>query len=54
MNNTVPVYHKDGTQLMNTTPTRARKLIKNKQARPFFKDNIFCIQLLDETRKERG
>ena len=30
---------------MPTTPSRARRWIKNKEATPFFKRGIFCVRL---------
>jgi hypothetical protein len=40
----VPVIYLN-KPLMPTTPGRARRLIKNKEATPFFKKGIFCIRL---------
>jgi len=40
----VPVIY-NNKPIMPTTPSRARKLIKNKEATPFFKRGIFCIKL---------
>lgn len=41
----IPVVAQDGTPLMPTTPKRADKLIKRKEATPFFKLGQFCIRL---------
>lgn len=53
-NNVVPVYHKDGTQLDNTTTSKARKLLKGGIAKKQWINGVFSIQLLEDTRKERG
>jgi hypothetical protein len=42
----VPVMDQDGkTPLMPTTPSRARRWIKNGEATPFFKKGVFCVRL---------
>ena len=48
----IPVYHKDGSRLQDTTPSRARKLIKGNQAKSIKKDGVFSLQMLVDTRKE--
>lgn len=48
----VPVYHLDGTRISNTTPSRARRLIKVGAAKRIFVDGVFSLQLLTETRKK--
>jgi hypothetical protein len=54
MNNyTVPVISIDQKPLMPTTPSRARKLIKQKEATPFFKLGIFCIRLNKATQENK-
>ena len=41
----VPVVDRAGKPLMPTTPSRARRWIKSKEATPFFKRGIFCVRL---------
>jgi len=41
----VPVVDKNENPLMPTTPSRARRWIKSKEATPFFKKGIFCVRL---------
>jgi hypothetical protein len=41
----VPVVGKEGEPLMPTTPSRARRWIKRREATPFFKHGIFCVRL---------
>ena len=41
----VPVVDSNQKPLMPTTPSRARRWIKNKEATPFFKRGIFCVRL---------
>jgi hypothetical protein len=38
----VPVVDREGQPLMPTTPSRARRWIKDGEATPFFKRGIFC------------
>jgi 5-methylcytosine-specific restriction endonuclease McrA len=49
--NRIPVYHKDGTRISNTTEARARKLIKNKQAVAVENASTFSIKMIVDTRK---
>jgi hypothetical protein len=49
----IPVYHADGTRISNTTPSRARRLIKSGVARKVFINNMFSLQLTTDTRKEK-
>ncbi len=47
--NTVPVFDTDGkTPLMPTTPSRARRWVKEKKATFFWKKGIFCVRLNQE------
>jgi hypothetical protein len=41
----IPVVDSNKKPLMPTTPSRARRLIKSKEATPFFRKGIFCIRL---------
>ena len=41
----VPVVDKNNIPLMPTTPSRAKRMIKRKEATYFFKKGIFCIRL---------
>ena len=41
----VPVVDREGQPLMPTTPSRARRWIKRREATPFFKHGIFCVRL---------
>jgi hypothetical protein len=43
--NKVPVLSLDNKPLMPTSPSRARRLIKDKKATPFYKLGVFCIKL---------
>jgi hypothetical protein len=45
----IPVISTNGNPLMPTTPSRARKLIQNGFAIPFFKLGIFCIRITKES-----
>jgi hypothetical protein len=50
----VPVVDQNQKPLMPTTPSRARRWIKNKKATPFFKRGVFCVRLnSDPSSKER-
>ena len=44
----VPVKSKDGQQLMPMHAARARKLVKRKEATPYFDNGIYCIRLNKE------
>ena len=44
----VPVKTKDGEQLMPMHASRARKLVKRKEATPYFDNGIYCIRLNKE------
>ncbi len=44
----VPVVDKNGSPLMPTTPSRARRWIKSRKATPFWKRGIFCVRLNQE------
>lgn len=47
--NTVPVFDTDGkTPLMPTTPSRARRWVKEKKATYFWRKGIFCVRLNQE------
>lgn len=41
----VPVIASDGTPLMPTIPSRARRWIKTGEATPFWKKGVFCVRL---------
>ena len=41
----VPVVDRNQKPLMPTTPSRARRWIKSKEATPFWKKGVFCIRL---------
>ena len=41
----VPVVDKDNNPLMPTTPSRARRWVKEKKATPFFKKGMYCVRL---------
>jgi hypothetical protein len=41
----VPVVDFDRKPLMPTTPSRARRMIKTREATPFFRKSVFCIRL---------
>src|ERR1700690_2176295 len=41
----VPVVDRNQNPLMPTTPSRARRWIKSKEATPFWKKGVFCIRL---------
>jgi hypothetical protein len=47
----VPVVDSNSVPLMPTTPSRARRWIRSREATPFFKKGIFCIRL---NRKPSG
>ena len=40
----VPVVYLN-KPIMSTTPSRAKRMIRSKEATPFFKKEIFCIRL---------
>jgi RRXRR protein len=44
----VPVVDSNQRPLMPTTPSRARRWIKQKKATPFFKKGVFCVRLNQE------
>lgn len=44
----VPVVDYDQTPLMPTTPSRARRWVKENKATPFFKGGVFCVRLNKE------
>ena len=44
----VPVKTKDGERLMPMPPARVRKLIKRREATPYFDNGIYCIRLNKE------
>ena len=41
----VPVVDSNNKPLMPTSPSRARRMIKSREATFFFKKGIFCIRL---------
>ena len=41
----IPVVDRNQKQLMPTTPSRARRWIKSKEATPFWKKGVFCVRL---------
>ena len=47
----VPVKSKDGQQLMPMHAARARKLVKRKEATPYFDNGIYCIRLSLEGKR---
>jgi hypothetical protein len=50
----VPVVDREGNPLMPTSPSRARRWIKEGEATPFFKRGVFCIRLnRDPSSNER-
>ena len=48
----VPVVDRTGKPLMPTTPSRARRWIKDGEATPFFKRGIFCVRLNREPSQQ--
>ena len=44
----VPVKTKDGERIMPLHPARARKLVKRREATPYFDNGIYCIRLNKE------
>ena len=41
----VPVVNTNQNPLMPTTPSRARRWIRDKKATPFWKNGVFCVRL---------
>lgn len=41
----VPVVDSNQRPLMPTTPSRARRWIKQKKATPFWRKGVFCVRL---------
>jgi hypothetical protein len=49
----VPVVDQNQKPLMPTTPSRARRWIKNKKATPFFRRGVFCVRLNIKVSSEK-
>ena len=45
--NTVPVLDRDGSPLMPTRPSRARRLMRQGRARKRWVKGVFCVQMQD-------
>ena len=52
--NTVPVLDSDGSPLMPTRPSRARRLMRQGRAERRWVKGTFCIRMLDVRADEDG
>ena len=45
--NTVPVLDSDGSPLMPSRPSRARRLMRQGRAKKLWRKGVFCVQMTD-------
>ena len=52
--NTVPVLDRDGSPLMSTRPSRARRLIRQGRAEKHWVKGVFCVQMTDISAEDEN